>query len=186
MRMMSADLKRAQHCWEASPAKASICVNSVSNWYASLGSRAIVFVLTHLTHSTHLYQLLHFCVTISGQFASKYHYMRHFASSSMSEVIWNRNNFRVNFNQFESEINEDSHQVSGNVFQNIIAWRVLIINFDLLFPHFISNEFLAPKWVLKQNERSDEFMNKMGANIWSNNLKSILGTICAKKMHPKI
>ena len=62
-------------------------------------------------------QILHLCVTILGQFASKYHYMRHFASSSMSEVIWNRNNFRVNFNQFESEINEDSHQVSGNVFK---------------------------------------------------------------------
>ena len=55
MRMMSADLKRAQHCWEASPAKASICVNSVSNWYASLGSRAIVFVLTHLTHIAYAY-----------------------------------------------------------------------------------------------------------------------------------
>ena len=56
----------------------------------------------------------------------------------------------------------------GNVFQNIIAWRVLIINFDLLFPHFISNEFLASKWVLKQHERSDEFLNKMDANIgWS-------------------
>ena len=137
-------------------------------------------------------QLLHLCVTILGQFASKYHYMRHFASSSMSEVIWNRNNFRVNFNQFESEINEDSHQVSGNVFQNIIAWRVLIINFDLLFPHFISNEFLAPKWVLKQNERSDEFMNKMGANIWSNNLLESkksqfwVQSEGAKKLHPKI
>ena len=51
----TADLKRAQHCWEASPAKASICVNSVSNWYASLGSRAIVFVLTHLTHIAYAY-----------------------------------------------------------------------------------------------------------------------------------
>ena len=78
-------------------------------WQIIFGQKMVVW--------NNVLKILHFSVTISGQFASKYHYMRHFASSSMSEVIWNRNNFRVNFNQFESEINEDSHQVSGNVFK---------------------------------------------------------------------